>query len=87
MVGAGVVTGEKAGTRGIDELLRAECPLWGAVGGCAVPEAPLLADAVEEGRWKGQAQHVLIWLSLALGCHSESQEPRTLRASGSPNAW
>lgn len=63
MVGAGAVTGEKAGTRGIDELLRAECPLWGAVGGCAVPEAPLLADAAEEGRWKGQAQHVLIWLS------------------------
>lgn len=40
------VTGEKARTRSIDEVLGAECPLWGAVEGCAVPEAPLLADTV-----------------------------------------
>lgn len=60
MVGPGAVTGEQAGTRGIDELLGAECLLWRAVVGCAVPEAPLLADAVEEGRWKSQAQHGLI---------------------------
>lgn len=46
MVGTGAVTGEKAGTRDIDELPRAESPLSGAVVGCAVPEAPLLADAV-----------------------------------------
>jgi hypothetical protein len=50
MVGTGAVTGEKAGTRDIDELPRAESPLSGAVVGCAVPEAPLLADAVEEGK-------------------------------------
>lgn len=47
MVGTEAVTGEKAGTRGVDELLGTECPLPGAVVGCAVPEAPLLADAVE----------------------------------------
>lgn len=47
MVGTEAVTGEKAGTRGVDELLGTECPLSGAVVGYAVPEAPLLADAVE----------------------------------------
>lgn len=49
MVGTGAVTGEKASTRDIDEFLGAECPL-GAVVGCAVPEAPLLTDAVDEGK-------------------------------------
>lgn len=50
MVGTGAVTGEKAGTRHIDELPGAECLLPGAVVGCAAPEAPLLADAVGEGK-------------------------------------
>lgn len=50
MVGTEAVTGEKAGPRDKDELLGAECPLSGTVVGCAVPEASLLAGAVEEGK-------------------------------------
>lgn len=46
------VTGEEAGTGGVDKLTRAECPLWGAAASSAVPEAPLLADTtkVKDGR-------------------------------------
>lgn len=45
MVGIRTVTGEEAGTGGIDKLLGTEGPLRGTVVSCAVPEAPLLADA------------------------------------------
>lgn len=51
MVGTGAVTGEEAGTRGIDELMGTECPLGGAAAITAVPEAPVLAHTSDtEGR-------------------------------------
>lgn len=70
MVGTGAVTGEKAGTRDIDELLGTKCPLSGAVVGCAVPETPLLTDAVEERKVEEPGP---AWAHLAILSPSQTQ--------------
>lgn len=46
VVGTRAVTGEKAGTRDIDKVTGAECPLGATTLSRAIPEAPLLADTV-----------------------------------------
>ena len=50
VVGTRAVTGEKAGTRDIDKVTRAECLLGAAAVSRAIPETPLLADTAEDGR-------------------------------------
>lgn len=70
MVGSGAVTGEKAGTRGIDELLGAEWLLWRAVVGYAVPEALLLADAVAAVFLGGSVAKGVTTASKLTGAHA-----------------
>lgn len=76
VVGTRAVTGEKAGTRDIDKVTGAECPLGATMLSRAIPEAPLLADTAEDRsqvRSRPKAGLTLRHLWSDLG---ESQEPR-----------